>query len=613
MKTMGKREQILNEAESLFTKDILQELEEWYEYTLQDEWHYVVFAVRRSYMMALIMECITEKKMNDSSPEFLTDAALFLRCGELAASYRRRGVFPRILLCDDVMIHGRSMNHIIEGLLQELYRLLEGEFERNEIKMALVKAVSIHVYTRTTDHLLLIGSYTWKLHCTRKESPNFWHQLSNDISSLIFRSDLTNACYIYTEHMSDEQMEKIKEKNETMEGFIQTVYQRIWQYTRLEYLPSARSVKGVLSLRLIKNDYYDGYRAAPLIFLPNMGAAETESVSEIILEKLPEDYRAWFLGWKEMAGKRTFNEFVTLLLSDAILKEFNRKYDIQLNPVDKDQELDKLVRNYNQYGVEPTKQMLNELLGEDQRSVLSMEDMERIIKALSAKSDLMMELTESPKKPEKQNIRKRVEDYFYSQGRADEISAHELVELPYFPTKRRSERRVRNSSQVLKELNRGYTQQESQYCMAFFLHMIDAGIGGLSSYAPNDTEVAGYAQFVKAGEQSLLLEPLRKYKYIPMLSWMQHECNRLLRDLTNEVREFGWEAGWEESLIDMLTAFIGSLEEIGQTPWDWDGNYVRKVDGDIEVITGLIKEQSALRKAYADYARAKYWNRKRGR
>lgn len=614
MELMGKREQIINEAESLLPRDVLGELKDWYEYTLEDEWRFVVFAVRRSYMMALIFECITEKKMSDSSAEFLTDAALFLRCGELADAYRKYGAFPRILLCDDIMIHGRNMNHIIEGLQNELGRLLADEFEQSEIESALVRAVRIHVYTRTWNHLLLIGSYGRRLHFTRKENPNFWHQLSSDISSLIFRSDITNACYIYTEHISDAVMGRIQDKLINEDGFIKTVYQKIAQYAKLLYLGAEGRISGVLSLRIIKNDYHDGYRAAPFVFLPNMDACETEKIFDIISEKLPEKYRDWFAGWKEMTGKRTFNEFITLLLSDAVLKKFNQDNGIIVDSDDRERELEKLTRNYNQYGFEQTRQMLEELLGDSHKSILSMEEIDKVIELLSSKEKTVMELKAAddiePDETEKNRIRENVEYYFYMRGRQDERSAHELVEAPYFPTKLRSKRRAENCCVVLARLNYGYTEEQSKYCMSYFLHMIDAGIGSLSSYAPNDTDVIGYAQFAKAGEQSLLIEPLREYKYIPMLSRMQFECGPRLRELTEELREYGTDIGWDQSLIDTLTQFVIRLAKIGQTPWDWDGNYIRKVDGTIVDIIDLMDEQNSLREAYVNYAKEKYKNKR---
>ena len=594
----------------MFEKDVLKELEDWYTYTLQGKWRYVVFTVRRSYMMALIFENITGKRMrNTHSVEFLTDAALFLRCDELADVYRKQNCFPPILLCDDVLVHGRNTNHIIEGMQETLYSLLSDEFDRNDIESALVEAIDLHVYARTSSQLLLHGEYIWKLHYTRKEGPQFLHQLSCDLSSLILRSDVTNACYIYTEHLTDLQMDHIRDSLIDGGEFVYTVYQGMEQYTKLVYLGSGNEVKAVLSLRIMKNVNQDGYRVAPFMFLPSMDIEETDGITDLILEKIPEKYGRWILDWKRIKGMRTFNEMITLLFSDVILKAFNKEYKIIIDPEDKERELDKLARNYDQYGFAQTRQMLEELLGRDDRAILSREDASDKITEVLTGVRLMMQLETGGEievaEEVRLEIRERVEDYFYDRGRRDEESAYELLKLPYFPTGKRSKRRARGCCFTLMELNRGYTKAESKYCMAYFLQMIDAGIGSLSSYAPNDVTVVGYAQFAKSGEQSLLIKPLRMYVYILMLSGMQVECDNNLHKLTEEITKFGTAMRWEQSQVDMLVNFVEVLGTMGQTPVEWVGSYIHKVDAGGKDGIEIIKERTSLYNAYMSYAEEK--------
>lgn len=607
---MDNKKQILREAGGLFKEDVLEGLKDWYTYTLQGKWRYVVFTVRRSYIMALILETITEERMADiDSVEYLTDAALFLRCSQLADAYRKNRRFPKILLCDDVLVHGRNTNHIIEELQEELFRLLSDEFAREEIEAAFIKAIDLHVYARASGRLLLHGEYMWNLHYTREENPRFLHQLSSDISSLILCSDQANASYIYTEYLSEDWMESNRKRLIEEDGFVHTSYQHIEQYTKLTYINSDKEVKAVLSLRIIENRCFGGYRVAPFIFLPNMDQKETESITDFILGKIPEEYKTWVTGWKKMKRMRTFNEWVTLLLSDVILKDFITKKGVVVDPEEQEKELNKLTRNYNQYGFEETKQMLKKLLGGD-CSICDMFELKEELKCIISGERPMMELESRADvkitEEEKIKIKERVEDYFFNRGRVDEESAYELMRLPYFPTRKRSKRRARGCCFTLNELNRGYTEQESRYCMAYFLQMIDAGIGSLSSYAPNDVTVIGYAQFAKAGEQSLLIKPLRMYVYILMLSRMQQECDRRFRELSDEVRDFGTAMHWEQSRIDMVVDFVDTLSAMGHTPKEWKGEYIDKLEGHSWDWLEVLEERSSLYHAYIDYANEKY-------
>ena len=58
---MVRKEILEKEAETLLSKEALEELKQWYEYVLNERYEYVAFIVRRSYLLALIMEKITVK------------------------------------------------------------------------------------------------------------------------------------------------------------------------------------------------------------------------------------------------------------------------------------------------------------------------------------------------------------------------------------------------------------------------------------------------------------------------------------------------------------------------------------------------------------------------
>ena len=71
--------------------DNYEGIKKWYMSIVDNAQRYTVFMVRRSYLLALLMEEITQKKMtnslgviNQSDKEFLTDAAFLMRCDELA-------------------------------------------------------------------------------------------------------------------------------------------------------------------------------------------------------------------------------------------------------------------------------------------------------------------------------------------------------------------------------------------------------------------------------------------------------------------------------------------------------------------------------------------------
>jgi len=82
-----------NKFISILGRELFDDLmENWYEKAVSGGWRYVVFVVRRSYILALILERFSNKKMtSDSSTTFLTDSSIVRYCDEIADFYEEHG------------------------------------------------------------------------------------------------------------------------------------------------------------------------------------------------------------------------------------------------------------------------------------------------------------------------------------------------------------------------------------------------------------------------------------------------------------------------------------------------------------------------------------------
>ena len=194
--------------------DNYEGIKKWYMSIVDNAQRYTVFMVRRSYLLALLMEEITQKKMtnslgviNQSDKEFLTDAAFLMRCDELADYYREKKRFPQILLCDDILLHGRGVNHYIENLEYHIHEYLP-ELSRDEIKFELVRSINIQIFIRNQGMLVLFGRYEHSLkYCVRGNLTQI-HQISSNISKFISISGIANASYIYSEEITPQQLKE---------------------------------------------------------------------------------------------------------------------------------------------------------------------------------------------------------------------------------------------------------------------------------------------------------------------------------------------------------------------------------------------------------------------
>lgn len=592
-----------HEAEMLFGCETTSKLKKWYSDILDERWDYVVFVVRRSYLLALILEEITGIKMQKSGTAFLTDASLLLHCEEMAEYFCTYGKFPSILLCDDILKHGRGINHVIEFLEKRLNEILSDYgYGKEEINSELSKSLYIRVFARSSERVFIKEKYALNVKYEEKLNFSALHGFSSNISTLILRANIANAVYIYSEFWPETQIDKDKLRGQ---GFLYTSYQNVKEYTKTELLQCENGVKAIFTLRLVKND--EGYRAIPFVFLPNLSECETQNITEAIFEKIEDDdCKDWLQLLEKIEGKRSFNELLTLLLSNVILQDFNSKNvqgeKINEQDTEKEAEILKLARNYDQDGLNKTKMKLCKLIDAklfdmyELNDILNrnIDDEHAFIKLSDETSKELVEVEAA------EDIKKRIEKYFYERGCKEEESLFKLSSMTYIPDENRSQRSVRGCCFTLKELGMGYSRKQIEYCMAFFSQLMDAGALTVSSYASSNMKVVGFSQFVKAGEQSLLLYPLSMYEYIPMLNRMQWECERWDLNLAEEIRSYCTKQTDEFQMweVSEMLEFVETLRKYGQTPTDWMQIYFSKID-----FSNCIKEDDSLeREKFRNYA-----------
>ena len=119
--------------------------------------------VRRAYLAAQIMEAVTGRQMKESAAFFLTDAAFFARYEKIARFYVTYHRLPNILIAEDSVVHGRSIEDWLNGISSEIWEEVQKqttqELDEDEFQNEFVKAVHIHVITKAATVLLLSTKY----------------------------------------------------------------------------------------------------------------------------------------------------------------------------------------------------------------------------------------------------------------------------------------------------------------------------------------------------------------------------------------------------------------------------------------------------------------------
>lgn len=180
------------------------------EYTQLDEfWSFVgqikQMAPEYDYVCARERRCFNLVARFLPKVDMISSRALILKFDEIAEYYQENRKFPRILILDDLMIHGRGvakllhqMEEILSITLLDRGVLKQSDNYRYSVYRELADAVTIHVYARTVGAVFLEEGYVEKLSSVKKLYAKEIRDLSLQLSSHMEQWDIANTSYAYS-------------------------------------------------------------------------------------------------------------------------------------------------------------------------------------------------------------------------------------------------------------------------------------------------------------------------------------------------------------------------------------------------------------------------------
>lgn len=580
---------------------------DWYEYTLKPDWDYVVFIVRRAYLMAQIMEEILDRKMEEESDAcFLTDAAILARSHDLAEFYLKYGRLPNILICEDCLVHGRNINHFLDRLSNEIWYYIQNRQE-NEVKeetfqTEFVRAIKLHMIIKPDQGLLLLERYMLKVHCGATRTVKELHDFSHQISNLISRSGKANVSYVYADTISSLKKE--------LYGYT-TRYWGIEEHANIKLIRQENRVKGIMTLRMIDMPGKN-YRMIPFVFLPDLSRSETDNLWNYISEKFL-DYNGtnnrlerYMDQLKQLKDTRSFDELLTLIISAIWLENAYAQTGVRAIE-SKPEDYRIIARNYNISNLEETEDFLK-YVRQTTRKMAKEQPMniEKLLtESLDEESYILEVGEEQTQEMQESAIVLHLEEYWQEIAADEEMRARLVAENPVFYSENKSLRHTHNCGEMLKQLFQGRTEKEICIGIAYFLQMMDGGIVSVSSYGSGENENAGFIQRAKAGEMSLLIYPGRMKEYIPLLAQIYNYCDK---------RELEWwkvaikycnsdYSGMSPEEIEEVQKFIKYLYVYDQNPDEWDIYYGNDVVNDKE--NEIQQMNRKLKLVFSSY---EHWN-----
>ena len=598
IKAGTKNEVLADAASQILSSDILEKLIEWYNEILDFDAQYIVFLVRRCYVLALILEPITGRKMVDAkNKKFLTDSSGLLQIDMIYQDYRSSGgKTPTVLLVDDILVHGRNINNLIKTFYDRLYTLAQKDSKRtpddlkDKIEQELLRTIRISVFY-CTDKPLLLNEQFWPiLHEQFRVGDKDWRRLSNNLSTLITYSSVTNASYVFSRRIDSEKFDAIKSY---FLDYEKTRYRNNTEYTKIEYIVNPEhKILAISTLRLVENNADHSFRVVPFLFFPELSQAETSDLVDRIDEAgyKKTALNKWLAELDLVPGRRMSNELLTMVLSNIVLNDFMSRIEESFPRVtdvfdeaDEEVELTKLARNYNSSTFRKTYNKLKTIIN---NRVVRFAELEKIVTCVVKDRDELMEdfgkqpalLTED----QRIKITYNIEDRIYNQGLNDEQEAQWIADFPFYDTPfhfRRKNIPCYETFKALYQYGADKTINERallDYSIRIFLQMMDCGVIAVSSYPPVGKEIDGLMQYEKAGEQAMTLLPVRYLLYLPMLSRMELVAKAKQIPLREEAEKYFSVVPLEDDCFDEadILEFADRLADVNQSVSDWNDNYV---------------------------------------
>src|SRR5699024_4694906 len=130
--------------------------------------------------------------------------------------YLRSGRFPRIMLADDLLVHGRSINRFFQTF-QELVlrhiRELDAEVDSANFEADFYRSIELWVFSENDTAILLQPELQKRVKSYFIWPEDRWRDFSVRVANTIYSSDFSNTSYVISAKLKLRNANRAKWKN----------------------------------------------------------------------------------------------------------------------------------------------------------------------------------------------------------------------------------------------------------------------------------------------------------------------------------------------------------------------------------------------------------------
>lgn len=547
---------------------------------------------------------------------FITDFALISIGEEIGKYYLSKRVMPKIILCDELLIHGRALNSIFCKLEEQVIRGLDdfqegGEALRASILAQLVDNTELFIYAQNKQTLLLYPRYHRKLRSYKICEKTEWRALSKKLSIAVAEANTCNAAYSWCVRVprKSPQYSRLKKAildqpderiTATSACIIPDAHFR--QVNYLYFYPDINSPKIIGTVRVKENDTTNDLMVVSFPLIGDISHKTQCDLYRSLRETLCDNNRSLF--WEQndsfgypkrqsISSSNRLSEINSLLLGMLLLSRWMES----VSPLSDNcsgfvPDVRHMGANFTSFGnivdrnSEIAKNEIQKLFcagisKSAAKGVFSILDNvapiwdEEFYRNPNANYDLNRD------RDSLNLIDRIIEDCVSSMGISAETRAYRALKSKIYSAEDPSfEKEGMSITDFLQEIISSMPQKSISvvaYIVAVVTQMMDLGsIGMVPAYdADNDVSYIN----VRAGEQALFIKPARYEEYLLALRAITSICKNNHIDEKLEIERFvkGVFLNHEdessvdaECLSDELNMFVSEIQESGQDLREWD-------------------------------------------
>lgn len=526
----------------------------FYDSIVQSRAQYRVVLTRKCFNLLNIYHWCRKKTHPDDNTEFsslfYSDNTLIAKIPDIAMDYILFNKIPDITIISDILIHGRSVNALIDDFIKKLtdYLQLNGiDMTFEEVKNDVLCFLKIKIMVQNDKPLLMNRQYIQHIELLDGTGSVWeavkWHDLSLKISRLISENVFSNTSYALSMFEVDEK--DIAERVGNL-GFVRSEWQRrgtrdVWVKPLYHH---DGSITALYTIRLNQNSIDNKYSAVPFVIMSDFDL----SASDVIYEKL---------GLIKQ-GTLGFSKLIPVILSYDLLLLILDGYNGTVK-IDKDKIFSGAGNGTN---------FRFEFMDMVKRTkpFLSWEELNKLILDATANSAPLMNADTGGSLS--------VDELIAAEGEQLEKEAY----LEYSCQKQKECKVCHKPLNVLFSMVDTSSEEKLAESVGDILRLTDTGSLALSSQqSENENEIISCVY--RAGEQSQFIHPKKYMEQLPVLCEIERDCMGNIDDMIKRVRAM---YGENEILCSALCDYIITLYSSGQLLSDWDINYYSWVETDFE-------------------------------